>query len=100
MAEGGSGRSAGDRARPLGFVLSTLVGRDTIDDVGEAGLRAESGERVKLVDTGNAAHHVFEARFIRLIIGNVSDFGLAVGSSFDGFGKIGDGDFLSVADVD
>ena len=61
--DGGIGGGAGLRGR-LGFFAEE--GGDAVDDVVEAGARAEAGQSFELIDAGDAAHHVFETGLVGL----------------------------------
>jgi len=91
---------AGGGVRYGGVLLLAEEGSDAVDDFVKRGLGAETGEGVEFVDTGDAAHHVLEARFVGLVVGDEFDGGRAAGAPFDQLGEAFDGDFFGVADVD
>src|SRR5215467_6668450 len=61
--------------------------------------RAKAGESFELFDAGDAAHHVFEAGFIGLVIRNVLDGRRAGGALLHTMGQVFDADFLRIPDV-
>src|ERR1700692_1440584 len=62
------------------FWLGLQRMRHAIDNLGQWRLWPESGQSKQLFDRRHAPHHVFETRFIRLIVRYVFDRRCAVGA--------------------
>ena len=74
----GGGAVGDDR---LGLLLEE--GGNAVDDFVEAGARTEAGQSFELIDAGDAAHHVFEAGLVGLVVRDVFDRGAARGALLD-----------------
>jgi len=91
---------AGGDVRRGWFLFLAEEGGDAVDDFVERRFGAEAGEGLEFIDTRDAAHHVFEARFVGLVVGYEFDGGRAASALFDELGEAFDGDFFGVANVD
>ena len=57
-------------------------------------------QRMKLIDAGNAAHHVLESRLIGFVVGNIVNRRGTTGPLLSPSCQILDGDFFRIADID
>src|SRR5208282_3764111 len=80
-------------------VLLAEISGNPVDNLREADLRAETGKGMELIDARHAAHHVFKAGLVGLVVGDELDGRGATGALVDDFGEVFDGDFLGVSDV-
>src|SRR5258708_16249205 len=71
-----------------------------VDDFSEWRLRAKAGQGVELIHGGNAPHHIFESRLVRLVIRDVVDRRRASGTLFHHSRKPLDRNLFRIADVD
>ena len=94
------GASGGYSLDVWGTGLLLEEGGDAVNDFIQGSAGTEASECVELIDAGDAAHHVLEAGFVGLVIGNVLDGRGTAGALFHFVGESFDGDFLGVADVD
>src|SRR5258708_12434756 len=70
-----------------------------VDDFSEWRLRAKAGQGVELIHGGNAPHHIFESRLVRLVIRDVVDRRRASGTLFHHSRESLDRNLFLIADV-
>src|SRR5713226_1507155 len=93
----GAGCSYALNVQVVCFLLKK--GGDAVDDFVQGSAGTESGEGLKLIDGGDAAHHILKAGLVGLVVRDVLDGRGTGGAVFDPASEILDGDFLGVADV-